>query len=69
MIIGSVVDMRDASDNKKCTVRIREPGNNQGDSSYEEVSCLSGLGKALLFKEPGQKNRIQRSGLHFFGND
>ena len=67
VIIGSVVDMRDASDNKKCTVRIREPGNNQGDSSYEEVSCLSGLGKALLFKEPGQKIEFKEAGCTFLG--
>jgi transcription elongation GreA/GreB family factor len=67
VIIGSIVDIRDASDNKTCTLVVREPGARHADSPYEEVSCLSGLGQALLFKEAGEEIRLQETDCDFTG--
>jgi hypothetical protein len=53
-VIGSTVEIRDASDQKKYSLFIREPGTNHPGPQYEEVSCISGLGRSLLFKKEGE---------------
>jgi transcription elongation GreA/GreB family factor len=66
-IIGCTVDIRDASDQKKYSVFIREPGAVPSCTLHEEVSCLSSLGRSLLFQQEGQDIEIGKDAGGFSG--
>ena len=61
-VIGSTVEICDASNQKKYSLFIREPGINRSCLRHENVSCLSGLGRSLLFKKEGEDILIKADG-------
>lgn len=62
VVIGSTVEIRDASDQKKYSLFIREPGTSYSSPQYEQVSCISGLGRSLLFKKEGEEIEVGADG-------
>ncbi len=59
VIIGSVVDVHDSDEKEDYQYRIVLPYKNQQDTTIDCASCLSPLGKSLLFKRAKENARIQ----------
>ncbi len=59
VIIGSVVEVEDMEDNETYRYRIVLPFSNNLKSGYDCASCLSPLGKALLFKKINDKVNVE----------
>jgi transcription elongation GreA/GreB family factor len=63
VIIGSTVDVRDASGQKKHSLFIKEPKARHTNPQREEISCISGPGRSLLFKKEGADIALGGDGL------
>ena len=59
VIIGSIVDVHDSDDIEDYQYRIVLPYAEQQDTSIDCASCLSPLGKSLLFKSEKENVNIQ----------
>ncbi|HEY9062985.1 MAG TPA: GreA/GreB family elongation factor [Pseudobacteroides sp.] len=59
VIIGSIVDVHDSDDMEDYQYRIVLPYKKQQDTSIVCASCLSPLGKSLLFKSANENVNIQ----------
>jgi transcription elongation factor GreA len=59
VIIGSIVDVHDSYDMEDYQYRIVLPYTKQKDTSIVCASCLSPLGKSLLFKSTNENVNIQ----------
>ena len=59
VIIGSIVDVHDSDDNEDYQYRIVLPYKKQPDTSIDYASCLSPLGKSLMFKSTEENINIQ----------
>lgn len=59
VIIGSIVDVHDSDDMEDYQYRIVLPYTKQQDTSIDCASCLSPLGKSLLFKSATENVSIQ----------
>jgi transcription elongation factor GreA len=59
VIIGSTVEVQDIDDMETYQYRIVFPYSSNSDKSIESASCMSPLGKALLFNKIGQQVNIK----------
>jgi transcription elongation factor GreA len=59
VIIGSVVEVEDMEDHETYKYRIVLPFSGSLKSSYDCASCLSPLGKALLFRKINDKVDVE----------
>lgn len=59
VIIGSIVDVLDTDDMEEYKYRVVLPYVRQKDTSIDYASCLSPLGKSLLFKSENENIAIQ----------
>ncbi|WP_265446236.1 GreA/GreB family elongation factor [Acetivibrio straminisolvens] len=59
VIINSIVEVYDSEEEEKCQYRIVLPFSKQYDTSIDCASCLSPLGKSLLFKNVNDNVSVQ----------
>ncbi|ABN54222.1 MAG TPA: transcription elongation factor GreAB [Hungateiclostridium thermocellum] len=59
VIINSIVEVFDCEEEEKCKYRIVLPFSKEYDTSIDCASCLSPLGRALLFKNVNDNVSVQ----------